>query len=260
MKLAIQNREAIRKLLPALEQELDSAYAAITETFTREHTWDGRHTNISVESISQTPLTQYGAAQAGIIQQSVRNNYMMGVIGNAGDVDLDYGSSSGSGTGDVVGPSSSGDTNIAIFDGITGKLLADSGVTITSLQLGLINLASFTSTNAMILAGGVHGTIVTAVVGKTIVPLRQFMHANILTGYSTGRGLNVQYNGINTDIFTAGTPINTVIEDVYWQMSLSDLTRQASPIGLSLVIRSGAAVTGGNAANTIVTTLPYVLL
>lgn len=39
----------------------------------------------------------------------------------------------GMGTGDVVGPSSSADNRIALFDGITGKLLKDSGLTTNDL-------------------------------------------------------------------------------------------------------------------------------
>jgi hypothetical protein len=46
--------------------------------------------------------------------------------GTAGDPFV--ASASGSGSGDVVGPSSSVDNHIPVFDGITGKLLKDSGI------------------------------------------------------------------------------------------------------------------------------------
>jgi hypothetical protein len=39
----------------------------------------------------------------------------------------------GEGTGDVIGPASSTDNNIAVFDGVTGKLLKDGGADISSL-------------------------------------------------------------------------------------------------------------------------------
>lgn len=41
----------------------------------------------------------------------------------------------GAGTGDVVGPASSVDNRVALFDGITGKLLKDSGVLLSALAL-----------------------------------------------------------------------------------------------------------------------------
>lgn len=43
----------------------------------------------------------------------------------------------GMGTGDVVGPSSSTDNNIAVFDGTTGKLIKDGGITIASVMSAL---------------------------------------------------------------------------------------------------------------------------
>lgn len=39
-----------------------------------------------------------------------------------------------SGTGDVVGPSSAVDDNLAIFDTATGKLIADSGISYNEIQ------------------------------------------------------------------------------------------------------------------------------
>ena len=41
--------------------------------------------------------------------------------------------SDGDGTGDVVGPASAADDRIATFDGVTGKLIQDSGKTIAEL-------------------------------------------------------------------------------------------------------------------------------
>jgi hypothetical protein len=39
----------------------------------------------------------------------------------------------GSGTGDVIGPAASVDLRIAVFDGTSGKLLADGGATVAEL-------------------------------------------------------------------------------------------------------------------------------
>lgn len=46
-------------------------------------------------------------------------------------VDLRWGRGSGTATGDVVGPASATDGNLAVFDGVTGKLLKDGGAPLT---------------------------------------------------------------------------------------------------------------------------------
>lgn len=54
---------------------------------------------------------------------------------------------SAAGGGDVIGPSSAGDENLAIFDGTTGKLLKDSGISSALLTTGhkLLVVTTFTS-------------------------------------------------------------------------------------------------------------------
>jgi uncharacterized membrane protein len=48
-------------------------------------------------------------------------------------VDVTVAATGGGGTGDVVGPASATNNNIAVFDGTTGKLIKDGGATIASL-------------------------------------------------------------------------------------------------------------------------------
>lgn len=48
----------------------------------------------------------------------------------------------GAGSGDVVGPGSAGDNNIAVFDSTTGKLIKDSGATLDSNGLSLAAVAA----------------------------------------------------------------------------------------------------------------------
>lgn len=53
----------------------------------------------------------------------------------------------GDGSGDVVGPTGAVDENIAVFDGVTGKLLKDSGINISALSgsaLGYLSLSTST--------------------------------------------------------------------------------------------------------------------
>lgn len=62
----------------------------------------------------------------------------------------------GGGSGDVVGPASSVDNNIATFDGATGKLIQDSGVAIASLVTG----STGATDNAILRADGTGGSTV----------------------------------------------------------------------------------------------------
>ena len=50
------------------------------------------------------------------------------------------GAGGGGGGGDVVGPASATDTDIALYDGVTGKIIKDSGVTIASLVTSVTNI------------------------------------------------------------------------------------------------------------------------
>lgn len=61
------------------------------------------------------------------------------VIGQAG------GSGGGGGSGDVVGPASSTDGDIVLFDGATGKLLKDSGIASVDVAVGLGILSIFST-------------------------------------------------------------------------------------------------------------------
>lgn len=57
-----------------------------------------------------------------------------------------------SGSGDVVGPASSVDEQIAVFDGITGKLIKDGGITIADL-IAMIPAAAITQLTGDVTAG-----------------------------------------------------------------------------------------------------------
>lgn len=76
--------------------------------------------------------------------------------------------SSGGGSGDVVGPASSTNNDIAVFDGTTGKLLKDGGATVASLISGTIfdakgDLITATAADTPVrLAVGTDGQVLTA--------------------------------------------------------------------------------------------------
>ena len=53
MKLGLFHREEIRNISPLLEDEFDRLMAAISQTFLREHDWEGRHTDVNAISVRQ---------------------------------------------------------------------------------------------------------------------------------------------------------------------------------------------------------------
>ena len=53
MKLGLIHRDEIRKISSLLEEELDFLISAISTTFLQEHDWEGRHTDIAVNSLRQ---------------------------------------------------------------------------------------------------------------------------------------------------------------------------------------------------------------
>ena len=100
----------------------------------------------------------------------------------------------GGGTGDVVGPASSTDNAIARYDGTTGKLIQDSGITIADGATG--TLAGSNSGDVTL---GASVTDVLAVTGQSISGVDQGSDklvfwdesANKLTALTAGSGLSI---------------------------------------------------------------------
>ena len=93
----------------------------------------------------------------------------------------------GGGTGDVVGPASSTNNNFAQFDGTTGKLLEDSGVSASAFQAAdskLTDIAGLAVTDSNIIVG--NGTTWVAESGATL-------RASI----GVGTGDSPQFTGVN---------------------------------------------------------------
>ena len=105
-------------------------------------------------------------------------------------------------SGDVVGPSSSFDGDIAIFSGTTGKVIVDSGIPISSL--GSIQVASVTLTSLQIKSlNGTPMTIIPALGGTKV--------AHVLKAMS-----KYNYGGTSAFIATASQSIG-----IYWSTSPS---------------------------------------
>lgn len=110
-------------------------YATDTSTLS---TWDGSAwDDVGGGAADFTDLGDVPASYTGQALKIVRVN--------AGETGLEF-STAGGGSGDVVGPASAVDDRIATFDGITGKLIQDGGVTVA--QLALLASPTFTGTPA----------------------------------------------------------------------------------------------------------------
>lgn len=201
MLLALQDREAIHAISPALEAELDRICAAMSNTFEVEHDDQGHHTNIHPSSISLTVNNSQNTVQTpqgG--DQSVDT-----IAAQAGDIiDPSLLTGAGGGGGDVVGPIIATDGDVAIFDGVTGKLIKDGGTTLASI---LASIASITlganffigpavQWNAADLAAGTSKTLAVGIGGVIIVPMYLEISSDFTIspgGYLTSRAMQVRY-------------------------------------------------------------------
>lgn len=95
-------------------------------------------------------------------------------------------------SGDVVGPASSVDNNIVTFDGITGKLIQDSGVAIASLITG----STGATDNAIIIADGTGGSTVAASAATLTAAGSLTIPSAELLAWSTDVGLKRHAAGV----------------------------------------------------------------
>jgi hypothetical protein len=86
----------------------------------------------------------------------------------------------GGGTGDVVGPSSSVNNRVVFFDGTTGKLIKDSGLTLSPAALTRVN-----DTNVTLNLGGAPATSLLAATSLTLGWTGQLSTSRGGTGLST---------------------------------------------------------------------------
>ena len=84
------------------------------------------HPIAEITSLQTALDNKQASLVSGTNIKTINGNSILG----SGDLVVSGG---GGGSGDVVGPSSSVDNNITTFDGVTGKLIKDSGTSISSL-------------------------------------------------------------------------------------------------------------------------------
>lgn len=120
----------------------------------------------------------------------------------------------GAGNGDVAGPDSAVDSQIAVFDGITGKLIKDSGQSVSSVQSAAVATAKSasinTQTDSYALVIGDAGKIVRmnkSTANTLTIP------ANSGVAFATGTMIAVIQAGTGTTSVTAasGVSVNDVI-------------------------------------------------
>lgn len=133
---------------------------------------------------------------------------------------------SGSGTGDVVGPAGAGDGNVALYDGVTGKLIKDGG-TIAALTTNILAGQSVFTAEYFFSIADFHNynttplLLIPGVGGKTIIVL-DGVFAQVLTtnfsginGMSGGFNVKTQYadgtlSGAHTNQFITDNAVRAV--------------------------------------------------
>jgi hypothetical protein len=232
-------------------------------------------------------------------------------------------------TGDVVGPASATDFAIARFDGITGKLIQNTPVTIDDTGMFTfpdnikqifnpgatnpgLNIGSFAGDPSAPANGDVwynstsnefrariNGATVSLGAAATPEVLRARVvipHASILTnntvpiqivaapaatemiqplsvttikqctagGYSANPNFSLRYNTLATDLNTALSLQILTADKRNHRFPLTAMTTTQiftpPPLGLALMFRGTADVTGGNAANYIVVEVTYTIV
>lgn len=106
------------------------------------------------------------------------------------------------GGGDVSGPASSTDTEVAIYDGTTGKVLKNSNVSIAELTA---YTRTFNATSDWILNGAYYETVVLQSVHKKPNPAIQVFEQNGLVFEKVVTGVTIDASG-NVTISVSSSP------------------------------------------------------
>lgn len=148
--------------------------------------------------------------------------------------------SSGGSAGDVLGPGGSVDENIAVFDGTTGKLIKDGGMSIADI-LALSGTGTVTSVS-VVTANGVSGSVATATTTPAItltlgaitpssVAASGAVSGSNLSGTNTGDQtitLTGDATGSGTSSFAVTIPNNTITYAKFQDITTNKLLGRAT--------------------------------
>lgn len=173
---------------------------------------------------------------------------------------------SGSGSGDVTGPSGAVDGNVAVFNGVTGKIIKDGGAigAINGSPVGgILKQTQVTVTNAQMKSLNTSPVdVITAPgAGKIVIPVMCWVHSVVVTGYNTSNSCSLRYNGIAVDIGNAQTLASTIAEDSYKYISIQGTnfnSSGSSPVNTKVQLRATGDLTLGAVGNTFSVVVTWI--
>ena len=119
--------------------------------------------------------------------------------------------------GAVIGPDASTDANIAVFDGITGKRIKDSNVTLASLQDAIAKAHEHTNKTQLDSYDKTQTELLSEVDTKIATATADFVTSEELTGslgdYVTTETYNTKIGQIDSEIGTINTTLNNKVDN-----------------------------------------------
>ena len=188
------------------------------------NTWEGPYSTIA-EALATIPIgVRYPTMEVRILD-SINGNKKYWFKDDVTDDGLVEFGSGVSGAGDVVGPTGSTDSNIPLFNGITGKILRDSGYKISdfTLESELTGLTATIESN--------YNTLNNLITGETS------RSEGVETGLTTSINSEI-YNRITGDTFNynlnTGETQNRILGDTSLENEITGLTATVNSNQISL--------------------------
>ena len=180
-----------------------------------------------VDSSTPLPTTDYKAGQAFRVAEA---GTYAGQACEVGDLIIcvkDYAAEGASNAdfmvvqsnlnGAVIGPDAATDANIAVFDGITGKRIKDSNVTLTSLQDAIAKAHEHTNKTQLDSYDKTQTELLGEVDTKIATATADFVTSDSLTGtlgsYVTTETYNTKIGQIDSEIGTINTTLNNKVDN-----------------------------------------------
>lgn len=150
------------------------------------------------------------------------------------------------------------DENIAIFDGVTGKIIQDSGTKLSEITAAF-RVASYDLTEAELeTANSVPPIIIPAVADKIIIPVVFQLKLTITSIYSNNPVVSLRYNGVTQNISDTMAPVFTINGNKFLQTNAASRTLTGDPTNKGVVYFHNAELTGAG-AGTAKVIVGYVL-